>query len=148
MHNIYEPPVSHLDDAHNASISLYRVSGIGVATFFGSVLAGGFIMYLNFKRLGLENKAKNCILYSTIATVLIFGIIYLIPEDINIPNAAFTFPQLIAMVQIAKNQQGALIDGHLNSGGAISSNWKAFGISLLFLVIIMAIIFGIAFIFV
>jgi hypothetical protein len=146
MNNIYEPPASNLDNQKNTTSSLYKTSGVGIATFFGSVLAGGFLMYLNFKRLGLEDKAKKCLLYSIIATIIVFGVIFLIPEDTNIPNAAFTIPQLIAMIQIAKYQQGALIDEHTSSGGAMYSNWKAFGISLVFLVGIMAIIFGLVFV--
>ncbi len=145
MNNIYESPASSLEIQSTRAFSLYKISGVGVATFFGSTLAGGFIMYLNFKRLGSGGKAKKCLLFSVIATIVIFGVIFLIPEDVDIPNTVFTIPQVIAMVQIAKIQQGTLIDEHINSGGALSSNWKAFVIGLLFVVGILAIVFGIVF---
>lgn len=143
MTNIYSPPKSNLNQIATPS-SLYKTSGIGVATFIGSVLAGGIIMYINFNRLGLEDKAKKCLIYSTLATLVIFGIAFLIPEDFNIPNIAFTIPQVVAMMQIAKSQQGAFIDDHKSSGGTLASNWKAFGISLVVLVGIVVIIAGVS----
>jgi amino acid transporter len=145
MRNVYEAPSANLGKSQSHEYSLYKITGIGIATFLGSILAGGFLMYLNFKRLGLIEKANKTLIYSSIATVIVFIIIFLIPEDINIPNTAFSIPQIIAMVQIAKHQQGGLIETHAEANGPLASNWKAFGIGLLFTIAIMAVIFGVLF---
>ncbi|BBM02952.1 hypothetical protein [Microbulbifer sp. GL-2] len=146
MDEIYHPPASELETKKKSVSPLYKISGIGVATFVGSILAGGVLMYLNYKRLGLYDKATKCIVISIVATIAIFGVVYLIPEDINIPNIAFTIPQVIAMVQIAKSQQEALINEHISSGGTMSSNWKAFGISVLIILAIIALVTGAVFV--
>lgn len=134
-----ELPTANLNEQNTASISLYQLSAVALATFFGTVLAGGYIMYINFKNLGLEKKAKNSLIYSFIATILILGISMLIPDEV--PNMAIIVPQLLAMSHIAKTQQAAMIEEHINSGGMMFSNWKAFGISMLFLLAIFSIIF-------
>ena len=145
MSDIYHPPTSELETEKKSVSPLYKTSGIGVATFFGSTLAGGFLMYLNYKRLGLYDKATKCIVISIFATIAIFGVVYLIPEDIKVPNIAFTIPQVIAMVQIAKSQQESLINEHISAGGTMSSNWKAFGISVLIMLAIIALVTGAVF---
>src|SRR5690606_4125770 len=118
---------------------LYKVSAIGIATFFGTILAGGLLLSKNFKRLGKESAARDALIYSVIATVAVTALALLIPEDWNIPSFAFTVPQLVAMMQIARQQQEADIDRHIDNGGALASNWKALGISLLVLLGVMAV---------
>ena len=42
---------------------LYSMTSIGIATFFCSLLAGGYLLYANYKALGMRNLA-----YYTLAT--------------------------------------------------------------------------------
>jgi len=53
-----ELPTANLNEQNTASISLYQLSAVALATFFGTVLAGGYIMYINFKNLGLKESEK------------------------------------------------------------------------------------------
>jgi len=151
MEDIYKTPESSLEGTATASsvdYQLYKISGIGIATFFGSILAGGFLMSRNYKKLGKHAAATKALVYSAIATVAVLVISFLIPEDLNIPNLAFTIPQIIVMVQLAKKEQGADIEAHAANGGVLASDWKAFGISLLVIVALMAAVFPIAMMFV
>ena len=104
-------------------------------------------MYFNFKRLGLEDKARKTIAYSIAGTVALMAVVFLIPEDINIPNAVFVAPQVIIMIQVANLYQKKLIDEHEQNGGVLASNWKAFGIGVVFTAVIFLIVFAIVFIF-
>jgi len=144
MNDIYKTPESSLEDGKiNAGydFELYTISAIGLATFFGTVFAGGLILAINFKRLGKESEARKTLLFSAIALAVVFLIAFQIPEDVNVPNIIFTIIQLVAMIQIAKKLQAADINHHIDNGGWVASNWKAFGISLLVLTGVMAILF-------
>lgn len=136
--SVYAPPKAELSPEASKPYKLYSIEGVGIATFFGSILAGGIIMWINLRRLGRFESARKTILYSILATILfLFGII-MIPQDINIPSMLFTIPQIFAMVMIAKSQQKDSIDAHKNKGGEIASNWKAFGIGLLSAIPVLA----------
>ncbi|MGD8925386.1 MAG: hypothetical protein PVG20_00965 [Thioalkalispiraceae bacterium] len=150
MEHVYKPPASDLEndvETYSLDYKLYKVSGIGVATFFGSILAGGLLMSRNYKHLGKELEARKALIYSFLATFFILLIAFLIPDDVHIPNLVFTIPQIIVMVQIAKSEQGQAIQDHEQRGGALASNWLAFGISILVALAIFAIIVLIAMLF-
>lgn len=141
MEDIYKTPEANLAGAASEKkydFQLFKISGIGLATFFATTLAGGILIAMNFKRLGKEAKAKNAIIYSIIATIAIFFIAFIIPEDMNIPNTVFTVVQVVVMVQLAKQLQQSDIREHVSNGGELASNWKAFGISILVLLAIIA----------
>lgn len=140
MANIYEAPKSELSDGSPANFKLYKLAGIGWATFFGSIFAGGYLLSQNYKNLGQHDKAKKALSYSLIATIIFFAIVFLIPEDINIPNTAFTVPQIVAMVQFARTSQGQDLENHTASGGETYSNWRAVGIGILVGIVLVAVI--------
>jgi hypothetical protein len=146
--SIYESPEAELVDRDDyVDYKLFKISGIGLATFFGSAFAGGILLGLNFKRLGNDGAAQKAYIFSLLATLVIIGGAMFIPEDVPVPNVVFTVIQLFAMLQISKHFQGADIETHIANNGEIESNWKAFGISLLVLLALLAIIFVLTFIF-
>jgi len=147
LNNIYDTPNANLSDLDASTVDkkLYKISGIGLAAFFGTIFASGILMAINYQRLGYQAAAKKTLVWSGIATLVLFGIIFLIPEDTKIPNSAFTIPQIIAMVQLAKRYQQDKLEAHVASGGLLASNWKAFGISLLVLIPLFLLIFTVAF---
>lgn len=124
--------------------ALYKVSAIGLATFLGSMVAGGLLLSKNFKKLGKETEARNAIIYSIIATIVVFIIGMNIPEDWSIPGIVFTIPQALVMFHIAKQMQEKDIDQHIENGGALASNWKAAGISVLVFIGVMIVLFPVA----
>jgi hypothetical protein len=57
-----EKPAINLENKLNANLrdfELYKVSAIGLATFCGSVLAGGILLSQNFERLGKRDAATK-----------------------------------------------------------------------------------------
>lgn len=120
---------------------LYHSKSIAIATLGGSILAGGFLLSQNFKKLGKANEARNTLVLSAVATVLILALAMFLPD--NVPGILITVPQIFLMGHIAKQQQGEAVEKHIEQGGAIASGWKAFGISLLFLAAIVAVLMAI-----
>ena len=137
MEHIYKTPQAELVDAGSGiplDVKLYKISAIGIATFFGTVFAGGYIAYRNLKNLGRDQQAKKVLVWSAVAVVIVLVVGVMIPASRNIPNIAFTVPQILVMIELAKRWFGDDITQHQQNGGVMASNWKAFGISLLFMI--------------
>ncbi len=133
--NIYNAPQSELESEQTAvrDYKLYKTSGMGVATFFGTLIAGGYLAYRNCYLLGRPQQGKNILLTCVLATIAIFSIAFMIPEDIPIPDTAFGIMQLVIMIQLSKKWFAQDIVDHEDASGEMYSNWRAFGIALLFL---------------
>ncbi|BFM09152.1 hypothetical protein [Halioxenophilus aromaticivorans] len=145
MTTIYDTPKANLENEQAPAFSLFKLNGIVIATFVGSAVAGGILMYINFKRLGLPDKANKSLLYSIIGFVLLMIASIFIPYADKIPNIAFTVAQVVALLHFSKEHLGPLIDSHAANGGELASNWKAFGIGLLVLLPVVAFVFLLAF---
>ncbi|ABD80901.1 hypothetical protein [Saccharophagus degradans] len=147
MTDIYTTPNSELIDSETPAFEapLFKLVGIGLATAFGSVIAGGYLMARNYKSMGEHRNARSAIIYSAVGFVAIMLLAAFIPESWNVSNTVFTVTQIIVMVQLAKRYQGAALDAVKTSNGSFQSNWKAFGISLLFLLFIGVVVFGVVF---
>lgn len=65
---------------------IYKDRAISVGTFLGGPLVAGYFIAENFKVFGEYEKAKKTWIYTIIATVIIFGGIFLIPDDVKVPN--------------------------------------------------------------
>jgi len=143
MQDLYKTPQANLEENEENKkydYELYKISGIGLATFIGSTLAGGFLISQNYKRLGNVRMANKTLTYTVLATIALFLTAYFMPVDMNVPNIIFTIVQVVVMVQIAKNLQQKELNNHLSHGGVLASNWKAFGISLLVIIAILAVL--------
>ncbi|MDI9238382.1 hypothetical protein QLQ15_05580 [Lysobacter sp. LF1] len=116
---------------------LYKVSGIGLATFIGSALAGGWLMARNYRALGEHDKARRALGYSLLATIAIMLLGVVLPD--KVPAFALTLPQLIAAMQVARRYQGDRI-AEYEAASQAYSNWRAFGVSLLVLVVLLLVL--------
>lgn len=116
---------------------LFSVKGTMIASFFGTPLAGGYLMAKNYQRLGNQSGARQALFYSLLAVIasLIAG--YLLPE--SFPSMSVSLPILIGMGQAMKQLQGSALEQHLQNHGQYESCWKAWGISLLFMAVIAVI---------
>ncbi|MDN6857572.1 hypothetical protein QO207_13325, partial [Pseudomonas sp. CAN2814] len=76
-------------------------------------------------------------------TLLIFVLAWFLPD--NFPAAPINIAAVFAMHQYAKQNTSDALDRHAAAGGGYLSNWRAFGVSLLFLIVIMALVFAVAF---
>ena len=86
MEDYYKPPKANLVSDTGYSISpdtkLFKTSGVGVATFFGSLLAGGIIIGLNYLRMNEQVKARNTIILSFLAFAVFIGTVWFLPDSI------------------------------------------------------------------
>ncbi len=141
-HNPYAAPVAvvaePVDAPAGAGMPLFRMSGIGIATFFGTLMAGGLLMALNYRALGRPERVWPVIALSLGASVIVGVLAWVLPEQV--PSIVFTVAQLVAITQAAKATQGPDIDARIAAGLPMRSNWLAFGISLLVLAGVFALI--------
>jgi hypothetical protein len=116
--------------------TLYDSRSVGLATFFGTPVAGTFLMALNYHRLHKTSAAITTFIIGVVATAFIvaLGIFLPLGSNVNFPIAIVV---LLAITSIAKQLQGPSIAAHLALGGCLASRWKAFGISLTALVIVL-----------
>ena len=81
---------------------LYSMTSIGIATFFCSLLAGGYLLFANYKALGMHKLA-----YYTLATsVVIFGLLFWVMS--NWIDSAATDTSHLQQVRITANLVGAV----------------------------------------
>jgi hypothetical protein len=132
----------HPQDQSRPSYKLYSVRSIVLATFLGSPLAGGIVMALNYRRLGLPAKAMHSAIWSAVATAALIAIAIGMPDDIKIPNMLFLIAQVLAMFIVATKLQGANLSSHQFHGGRLASAWGAAGIAILCSIVIMIALAG------
>ncbi len=115
-------------------------------TALSAALAGpipaGILIYLNYRALGKEKEA----LVTLIATVLLFFIIFQIPEETihKIPNIVFTAFYGLFVYWFYHRYMVDDILKAMDEGGQKGSHWTVVGVSIIGLVITLAIIFGMA----
>jgi len=144
--NPFQPPTATLQDAAAATTGepLFRLAAVGIATFFGTPIAGAWVMVQNLKTLGRLDDVRKAWLMGLGFTIGMFVIGYFLPD--NISGAPMAIATVVGMYQFAKQTTGAALQQHSASGGAFLSNWRAFAISLLFLLAVMAAVFVAAFV--
>jgi hypothetical protein len=125
------------------SFTLHPVRGVVWAAFWGTPVAAGIVMAINYWRVGRKTAALLTVAVAFVATVALCAVLAAIPEDVKIPNVVFIVPQLIAVYLIANALQGELIGSHAGRGGAVASAWASVGIGLLCLVLVVGTIFGV-----
>lgn len=144
--NPFQTPAATLHDTTTTSTGepLYRLAAVGIATFFGTPIAGAWVVVQNLKALGRLDEVRKTWLMGLGFTIGMFVIGYFLPD--NISGAPMAIATVVGMYQFAKQTLGATLDQHLASGGQWRSNWRAFGVSLLILLAVMAVVFGGAFV--
>ena len=97
-------------------------------------------MAQNLRRLGMPERGRQ-VWY--VGTGLLLGLILLSLIPASFPVAPFNIVAVLTMHEYAKQVTGKALADHAAQGGTFSSNWRAFGVSLLFLIVIFAIFYGI-----
>ncbi|HEY0429640.1 MAG TPA: hypothetical protein VGC76_17800 [Pyrinomonadaceae bacterium] len=123
---------------------IYADKAISVGTFLGGPLVGGFLAAENFRAFGERAKIWRTWAFAVIATIMLFGGAFFIPQLVKIPN--MVFPVIIAWITffLVRYAQGEKIDTHIRTGGKIYSWWRVVGISLLGAIITITLLFGVA----
>lgn len=123
---------------------VYKDRTIWVGSFLGGPLTAGYLIAENFKTFGETDKTKKAWFYTIIATIIIFGGVFLIPEDFNVPNIIIPLIYSAIAYFIVQHFQGANIKEHIRAGGRLFTWWRTIGISIVGLLITAIPIFGIA----
>lgn len=97
-------------------------------------------MAQNLRRLGMPERTRQ-VWY--VGTGLLIGLVVLTLIPASFPVAPFNIVAVLTMHEYAKQVTGTALADHAAQGGAFSSNWRAFGVSLLFLIVIFAIFYGV-----
>ncbi|HHW2905687.1 TPA: hypothetical protein ACUUBU_000684 [Pseudomonas aeruginosa] len=134
--NPFRPPEARLDepDATHGE-PLYRLSAIGLGTFIGTPLAGAFLAAVNLRRLGRAQEVGK----TWLVGLCLFVLLPVLGATENIPSIGFTVAQIFGMVYYAKSAFGPALDSHKAAGGAFISNWRAAGIGLLFMLVVLSV---------
>jgi cyclophilin family peptidyl-prolyl cis-trans isomerase len=124
---------------------IYKDKAIRVATFIGGPLVAGYLIAENFKVFNEPEKAKKAWIYTIIATVVIFGSIFLIPNSNKSSTPIIPLIYTWIAYYLVIHYQGESIKVHINGGGQ-TYNWgRTLGIGLIGLVITIIPIFGIVY---
>lgn len=126
-----------------AEFKLYKDRAISVGTFLGGPLTGGYLMAENFKRLGENERAKATWIISIVATIVIFGGLFIIPGIEKVPNYIIPIVYTSVAGYLAKRFQGASIREHIETGGEVYSIWRVLFISLIGVAIMVMSLFAI-----
>jgi hypothetical protein len=125
--------------ADSKEIKLFKISGVGIATFFGSIFAGGVVLAFNYLRRNELTKARKAFFYSFLSLVGIIAFDLFLPAHIH--DSVYIVTQLVIMVQIAKQLQESCIRDHVKNGGKLLSNWLAFALSIIITLPIIGFLF-------
>jgi hypothetical protein len=120
--------------------SLFDANSVALATFFGWPIAGAMLMLVNDARLGRTGRGMLMLLAAIVVTSLAILAVWNIPHG---GGSIFVILLLMAMAFIARKAQGAAVEEHVRRGGKLGSKWAAFGLGMVFLVVICGIVYAI-----
>ena len=128
-------------------ITLYSANAISGATFLGGPLAAGYLIGENFKALEKPTLGRNALIIGFVASIILFGGIFMIPEYIvdSIPNQVIPFIYTAIIWGIVEAKQGAILKLHKEKNNSFFSGWRAAGIGLISLLVMLIGIFGYAY---
>ena len=126
---------------------IFKDKAFWVATFLGGPLVAGYLFAKNFKTLGQPEKVKPTWIIAIITTIVIFGGVFLIYENINIPNQIIPIAYSAIAIGLFKKYQEEKANEHIKFGGLIYGWWKVIGVSIIGGVITIMPIFAIAYTF-
>ncbi len=131
--------VNQLSIDNADGVKIYSQSGILIGAFFGGFVAAGYLISKNLHRLGLKQKSKFAFMLGILGTTAFFMIMVFLPTDRwQVPKATYYIPQLIIVAMLLNAYHLKDIHAHVKNNGIFESNWKAFGISLLCLLLAFA----------
>ncbi len=148
VHNPYAPPEAKVSDLESvapgapiSSAKLYTHQQIGVAAFLGSFLAASWFYAQNLVAIGQPEKKAKALWVGVFATVAMMGIAYMLPD--RVPAVVFSVVALISARAYAEMNFRKIVGEHLAAGGKRGSWWVVVGVSLLFVLAILAVVFAI-----
>jgi hypothetical protein len=123
---------------YTPAYTLFDANSVSLATFFGTPVAGATLMAVNDRRLGVTARGVMILIAAILVTALDVFLGWNIPQGFSAPIAILL---VFAMQRIALRLQGTAVKDHVQRGGRLASKWSAFGVAVVFLVSIFAVVF-------
>ncbi len=120
---------------------LYSDRSVYVGTLLGGPLVAGYLVAENFKELGEHENAKKTWIFAIIASIIIFGGVFIIPGIEKVPKLLIPILYSVIAQAFVKRFQGTLIKNHLETGGQVFSVWRSVAIGIIGLAITFIILF-------
>lgn len=123
---------------------LYTRSAVGLATFLGSPMAGAALMAINYKRLNRKALAWRTLILGILASAALLTLSFFIPDSVSRSlQLAPAIAGLAGMMAIARALQGPQLEIHARNNGDNASMWKAAGVGLMSLAIILGVVLAV-----
>ena len=134
--SVHSPPGDDVDEA--PPYSLYSPTQVFAATFFGSLVAGLWLLAENYRALGDDKAFNNTLIGGAVAVVLFIAFAIFVPEDV--PTSGISIGISMGALVAAKRLQGDIFENHQMAGGQQQSNWRVAGIALACLIAVLVVI--------
>ncbi|MDA8868907.1 hypothetical protein N9H91_03750 [Pseudomonadales bacterium] len=120
---------------------LYSLRAIGIATFFGSLLAGGYLISENYRALGMKQLGYIALAISLLAfclsSIAVASFIDpVITQEGEMQSIDLTLPlliniaQVLSLLSITHVVQGSMLASFAEMQGQFHSTWRAVGMGL------------------
>jgi hypothetical protein len=131
-------------EKNTKGLKFYSQRVIGIATFIGGPMAAGYLIRENYRSLEDPENGKKALVIGIIATILLFVGIFSIPESImnKVPNQILPAIYTGIIYLIVEKIHGTMLNQHKENGNEFYSGWKAVGIGVISLTILLTGIFG------
>jgi hypothetical protein len=129
-------------DPQKPTLKIYNEKSIVAGTFLGGPLVAGYFIAQNFKAFNEPEKANRTWVYAVLTTIIIFGCIFLIPDNVNIPNRLIPLIYTVITYFLVQRFQEQKIKTHLNSGGTFHRPRRMICVSLIGCIITVIPILG------
>ena len=115
-----------------------------IGTALSSLFAGAFLISRNFAALGDQEAARKALVLGFVGLLPLAFLLVLAPTSRydGLTRLAFQLGQAAIVHFAALKVQGGAIEKHRASGGLFYSRWRAAGISLLLILVVFPILFG------
>src|SRR5436853_1654851 len=90
---------------------LYSPGQVALASFLGSPISACWFMRHNFRQLGQPKNARHCLIWGSVATILLLTIAFFLPD--GFPTKGLIIGYTVGLFQIAKHLQGKSVAQHI-----------------------------------
>lgn len=132
-----------IDQPIQIGYKLYSDKAILALTYLGSPILAGILLQSNYKKLGKDKLAARAIPIGIAATIIIFAIIFSVPENVieAIPNAVIPGTYTLATYFIMNSTIGEELANHKLQEGEFQSRLHVIGIGLIALIVTVGLFF-------
>ena len=133
-------------NASNRTRRLYTPAQIATASLIGGPLPACWLVAHNARELHYPTQRITWLASGIVGTLLLLALVlFLVPE--RFPRYIIPVAYTVAIRELARRAQGDAISSHRAAGGAVGSWWAVVGFGVAGLVLFLAVIIVIAFLF-